>query len=235
VSPRYLYAILGAAPAAPLGTGMADEPLRLIACDGLFAAAGEMTAAPALTPDALRGHDRVVRRLATLAEAVLPARFGALADDDDDLCDRIARAPGAVREALAQVAGREQMIVRVYVAATPSANAPRAADAPPTPGDADPPSGAAYLVERARVRRAAAELPELAPLRAVFARFVAAERIDRHATPPLLASVYHLLPRGAAADYTAAVEAAAPRLQGVRVTVSGPWAAYAFAPDALAP
>jgi len=159
----------------------------------------------------------------------------ALANDDDDLCDRIARAPGAVREALAQVAGREQMIVRVYAAAAPSSNEPRPAEAPRMPGDADPPSGVAYLVERARVRRAAAELPELAPLRPVFARFVAAERVDRHATPPLLASVYHLLPRGAAADYTAAVEAAAPRLRGVRVTVSGPWAAYAFAPDALAP
>ena len=100
MSPRYLYAILGAAPSAPSGAGMTGEPLRLVECDGLFAAAGEMAETPAVTPDALRGHDRVVQRLAALADAVLPPRFGAVASDDADLCDRIRRAPGALREEL---------------------------------------------------------------------------------------------------------------------------------------
>ena len=228
MSPRYLYAILGAAPAAPLGTGMAGEPLRLVACDGLFAAAGEMAVVPALTPEALRGHDGVVRRLATLTDAVLPARFGALAADDGDLCDRISRAPGAVREALARVAGREQMILRVYA----DGPAPRRTAAPAA---VTPSSGAAYLAERARAQRAAVDVDELAPLRPVFERFVAAERVERHDAPPLIVSVYHLLARGDAGDYAIAVEAAAKSLSGVRVTVTGPWAAYAFAPDVLAP
>lgn len=229
MSPRYLYAILGAAPAAPLGAGMTGEPLRLVECDGLFAAAGEMAETPAVTPDALRGHDRVVQRLATLADAVLPARFGAVASDDADLCDRILRAPGALREALARVAGREQMIVRVY--ATDPASAQTAT---PAPGRREASgTGAQYLAERARAQRAAAEVTELAPLRPVFDRFVAAERVERHDAPPLLASLYHLLPRGAAAEYTAAVETGASSLRGVRVTVSGPWAPYAFAPELL--
>lgn len=232
MSARYLYAILGGPPASPPGAGMRGEPLRIVECGGVWAAAGEMDDAPTATPETLRGHDAVVRRLATLTDAVLPARFGALASDDRDLCERIARAPGAVREALARVAGREQMILRVYAAAPATAPAPDAAPrATAAAGDAGP--GTRYLAARAEVRRAAADVAELAPLRAVFARFVADERIERHDTPPLMASVYHLVPRGAARDYQAAVEEAARPLPDVRVTVTGPWAAYAFAPEAL--
>ncbi|HYE91942.1 MAG TPA: GvpL/GvpF family gas vesicle protein [Terriglobales bacterium] len=238
MSARYLYAILGGVPASAPGTGMRGEPLRIVACGGVWAAAGEMDEAPAATAETLRGHDAVVRRLAALTDAVLPARFGALASDDRDLCERITRAPGAVREALARVAGREQMILRVYAAAPANAPVPdvgpRPTGAPPSAraaGDAGP--GTRYLTDRAEVRRAAGDVAELAPLRAVFARFVVDERIERHDTPPLVASVYHLVPRGAASDYQVAVEEAARPLRDVRLTVSGPWAAYAFAPEAL--
>jgi hypothetical protein len=93
--------------------------------------------------------------------------------------------------------------------------------------------GARYLAERAVAQRTAADVQELTPIRAVLDRYVVAERVERHQTPPLVASVYHLLARGTAAAYTAAVEDAARDLRGIRVTVSGPWAAYAFAPDAL--
>ena len=71
------------------------------------------------------------------------------------------------------------------------------------------------------------------PLRPVLDRFVTTERVDRHDAPPLVASVYHLLSRGEADAYTEAVERAASALHDVRITVSGPWAPYAFAPDAL--
>jgi hypothetical protein len=94
--------------------------------------------------------------------------------------------------------------------------------------------GTRYLAERTRARHAAAEVPELAPLRPVLERFVTAERVERHDAPPLVASVFHLVPRGDAAAYTDAVEAAAGALRDVRISVSGPWAPYAFAPDALA-
>jgi hypothetical protein len=105
------------------------------------------------------------------------------------------------------------------------------------PPDAEAPvggPGVRYLAERARAQQAAADVPELAPLRPVLDRFVVAERIERHETRPLIASVYHLVARGTGAAYGTAVDEAAKTMTGLRVTVSGPWAAYAFAPDALA-
>ena len=227
MSPLYLYAVLGAAPGRPLGAGLADEPLRLVRCADVVAAAGEMEAPPVLTPDALRGHDAVVRRLAEIADAILPARCGAVAADEPDLCARLAGAGDGLRDALARVAGREQMILRVYRTSSetpaPPAETPIAAPGGP---------GARYLAERARAHRSAGG-DELAPIRPVLDRFVAAERVERHHTPPLVASVYHLVARGGASAYAAAVERAARDLPDVRVTVSGPWAPYAFAPESL--
>jgi hypothetical protein len=250
VSPLYLYAVLGAAPGGDAGTGLAGETVRFVDCgDGLLAAAGEMSAAPAIAPESLRAHDAVVRRLAARADAVLPARFGMLARDVATLRARLQHAAPSLRDALARVAGCEQMILRVF------RDEPEARDAPPLPMRSDassrasvatrgrPPGqehvdastgpGTRYLADRARAQHAAVDVPELAPLRAALARLVTAERVDRHAAPPLVASVYHLVPRGEAAAYTAAVETAADALPDVRISVSGPWAPYAFAPDAL--
>jgi hypothetical protein len=198
----------------------------------VFAAAGEVSAAPPLAPDALRGHDAVVRRLAAAVDAVLPARFGAVATDEGQLCERLTRAGESLRDALKRVAGREQMILRIF---STTERAARTEMAAPARGVRTPDGGpgARYLAERARARHAAADLGELAPLRPVLDRFVVAERVERHETPPLIASVYHLVARGTGASYRAAVDEAAKTLPGLRVTVSGPWAAYAFAPEAL--
>lgn len=226
MSPLYLYAVLGAPPTSALGAGLQDEPLRLIDCGELFAAAGELSAAPPITPDALRDHDAVVRRLAAATEAVLPARFGAMATDERQLCEQLTRVGESLRDGLKRVAGREQMILRIF--STTETPAPTETAAPPVGGP-----GARYLAERARAQHAAADLRELAPLRAVLDRFVVAERVERHETRPLIASVYHLVTRGMASAYAAAVDEAAKTVPGLKVTVSGPWAAYAFAPDAL--
>jgi hypothetical protein len=53
----------------------------------------------------------------------------------------------------------------------------------------------------------------------------------RHDTPPLLASVYHLIDRGAADAYRTAIEAAPQST--ARIVATGPWPPYAFAPEAL--
>jgi hypothetical protein len=213
---------------------MADEPLRLLGCgDGLLAAVGEIPAAPAIAPETLRAHDAVVRRLAGIADAVLPARFGMLARDEAALRARLAPAARGLGEALARVAGQEQMILRVFRDVPAEAVAPAVPARADDAHDATRGPGARYLTARARASREAAEIPELAALRPVLERLVTAERVERHDAPPLVASVYHLLPRGRAAAYTAAVEEGAALLPGVRVSVSGPWAPYAFAPDAL--
>src|SRR5262249_34993525 len=114
VSPLYLYAVLGVVPAAPLGEGLADEPVRTIDCGPVVAAVSVLAEAPVVTPDTLRRHDAVVRRLSQSVDAILPARFGALVPDDRTLRERLGRAAPGLHEALARVAGREQMILRVF-------------------------------------------------------------------------------------------------------------------------
>jgi hypothetical protein len=58
---------------------------------------------------------------------------------------------------------------------------------------------------------------------------VRAEQLEPHGRPGLVASVYHLIDRGAAEAYRRRVQSAP--LEGVRVTVSGPWPAWSFAPE----
>ena len=82
-------------------------------------------------------------------------------------------------------------------------------------------------------RRRARKFPELDPLRASLAPLIRAVRVERHSEPGLLASVYHLIDRGASAEYQRIAEAAS--LPGLRLTVSGPWPAWSFAPEVAAP
>jgi Gas vesicle synthesis protein GvpL/GvpF len=97
-----------------------------------------------------------------------------------------------------------------------------------------PGPGARYLSARREVLQARAAVPEIEPLRAMLHDLVRAERAVRHEAVPLLASVYHLVARGSARRYRQSVESAAAALAPFRVTVSGPWAAYAFGPGELA-
>jgi len=99
------------------------------------------------------------------------------------------------------------------------------APAPLTGGGA----GARYLEDRRRARK----LPELDPLRAALGSLIRAERLERHSEPGLLASVYHLIDRGASSEYQRI--AGDFRAEGLRLLVSGPWPAWSFAPEVSSP
>ncbi len=217
----YLYALVGRPVRRPLGRGLGGEALRLIEVARMLVVAGRIDNAPRVTPTALRRHDATVRRLAGRTDAVLPIRFGTVVGDRLALARALAPRAAGLREALALVAGHEQMTLRVYGEAvtTSDESATESAGA-----------GQRYLERRLRARRA----PEVDPVRRALRGLVSAERIERHERPPLLASVYHLVRRGDSKRYLAAVAAASARLAGVRVSPSGPWPAYAFAPDAVA-
>jgi hypothetical protein len=94
----------------------------------------------------------VGRRLAAEVEAILPVRFGTLLDGERVLADVIAARAARLREALALVAGREQMTLRVFGEPSP------AADAEPPADDLGP--GARYLEARRRRARRDADVPE---------------------------------------------------------------------------
>jgi Gas vesicle synthesis protein GvpL/GvpF len=204
-----VYAIaLGAARGL---SGARGEPLRVIGRNGLDVVCGD--APPQLSPEALRAHEATVRRIADSAVACLPARFGSASADEAALLETIAARQGDIDEALELVRGREQMTLRVY------------GTLPSVPASGGP--GTRYLEER---RRANA-LPELAPLRAALSDLVRAERLEPHAEPGLLASVYHLIDRGRSPEYLRAVEAV--RIEPLRLSVSGPWPAWSFTPELL--
>lgn len=203
----YLYALV-AEPIEPLGTGLAGETLITVDCAPVgFAVCGQMSSEPSATAETLRAHDALVRELAERAHALLPARFGELAEDADDLRAAVAKQSTALAGALAAVRDREQMTLRIF-------------------GDAAPPpparSGTEYLEQR-RARPAVE-----ARVRACLAPLVAAERVER-GRPPLHCSLHHLVTRGSADAYRRALEAL--ELGDARITISGPWVPYAFAPD----
>jgi Gas vesicle synthesis protein GvpL/GvpF len=185
--------------------GAAGEPVVAIDLDGLFALAGEVAEAPATTAEGLRAHEAAVRRLADECAALLPARFGSVAERLD-----LAGRRDELLQALDLVRGREQMTLRVY--------GPQAA--------ADRSSGTAFLESRRRERG----VPEIDPLRAAVRALVHAERVETHDASGLRASVYHLIRRGSSPDYLRAVQSV---LLDVKVVPSGPWPAWSFAPEAV--
>ena len=60
------------------------------------------------------------------------------------------------------------------------------------------------------------------------ASFIRAQRIESHGSPPLIASIHHLIDRGQGEAYAAALHAGTADLVQAAVTVSGPWPPYAF-------
>jgi hypothetical protein len=222
----YLYALVANPLSAPLGCGMSGEPLRVVDCGRLLAVVGDMQEPPALTPEALREHDRTIRRMSAMTDAVLPVRFGSLVDREDDVLGRLEPLAPLLEAALARVAGSEQMTLRVYETARSSPAAPQVA--------ADLGPGARYLIERRRTTgghhaRSAVRDTVLPAL----ASFIRAERLEPHDTPPLVASIHHLIERGQSEAYAATLHAAAARLDGTTVSVSGPWPPYAFASEEI--
>ena len=223
----YIYGIVGTDPGEPLGLGIAGEELRLIGDGGVHAVAGETEEAPRPEPSTLAAHDAVVRRLAEIVPALLPARFGQWLPDEPSVTGWLAAHGPELAEALTQVAGCVQMTLRVYG----DADGP-AMEEPPEPPPAGGP-GTQYLAERRRKVERERSLPEIAPLREALRPLLRGERIERPAAPcRLRATAYDLIARGSAGDYSRIVAETAP-LTGWHVTASGPWPPYAFAPRPL--
>ena len=224
----YLYALVGDPLRSDPGRGLRRERLEVLSGRGFHVVMGRMDTPPAASPATLRRHDAVVRRIAAAVDAILPMRFGSVVSDEGAAARLLT--PRAIELAgrLAQVRGHEQMTLRVF--------GPRGASRPHAPvtgrtAGGRPGPGTRYLAERGRLHHAAA-VPELDPIRPLLDDLVTDERVQRHATPPLLASVYHLVSRDRRAQYRTRVTRAASQLAPFRLTVSGPWPPYAFGGDA---
>jgi len=213
----YLYAIVDEEPAGALGEGIAGEPLRLFRRDSVAALVGEIEERPQSAREILERQDAVVRRLAELFGALLPARFGEAFADETDLAQRISSLEADLAASLSLVRGCVQMTLRVF--GEPATSLETEIDGGP---------GTRYLEARRRQR----SLPEIDPLREALRPLLRAERVERHAAGRLLGTAYHLVPRAQTCAYLAVLEEARQRIGMHRVAASGPWPPYAFAPEA---
>jgi hypothetical protein len=196
---------------------IAARRIEIIEAGGVFAAVDESGAGPPeLSEATLKEQHAIVVALARRFDAVLPARFGAWLEVqalEHTLTTNRAR----IRRALAQVRNREQFSVRFFG---------ERKDIP-----ADLSSGAAYL----RSRQASSR-PELSPgarrLRRAVKPMVRAERIEPGRSGVRL-TLHHLVDRGCARAYRAAVRHSVALVPGEQIVISGPWPPFAFAPDLL--
>jgi hypothetical protein len=231
MSPLYLYALVGEAPGGPLPAGIAGEGLRLIDCEGVLAAVGEVAATPLLAAETLRGHDATVRALAGEA-GLLPARFGSVLRDEEELRAVLGPRVPSLRAALERVRGCEQMTLRIARISGSDERPEPETEQEPEPETGTGP-GAQYLARRRAERADARAIPEVARVLDAVADLVREEHLESHRRPPLIASAYHLVPRASLDLYRARLDAACAREPRLHVTVSGPWPPYAFAPSEI--
>jgi hypothetical protein len=168
------------------------------------------------TSEVLQEQHAVVMQLAEKRGALLPARFGSVVEETT-LRATVAEQRAEIVHALGLVRGRQQMTVRVFGvpdAARPVANRTS--------------TGTAFL--EARRDRAHYVPAEVATIRAVMGQFTVAERVEP-GERRLRVTVFHLVPRGVVDAYRQQASALQSMLVPHEVTVTGPWPAFAFAPD----
>lgn len=227
MSRRYVYALADSAGAT---FRMDGHTIEFEKVGTVYAAVEHVAERPPVTEEALRSQHAIISRLAQEADAVLPARFGSLVDGAE-LTRVIELHSDAVGRALDLVRGRVQMTVRV---SSDETSAGVDGGTGPSPVRSAPASGPKTGTQYLRERKAAAE-PRLEPrviaaIAAVVEDLAAASRAEP-GSGRTLATLYHLIDRGADGEYRDAMGAAGRRLTRYTLAVSGPWAAFAFAPE----
>jgi hypothetical protein len=166
------------------------------------------------TSEALQEQHAIVAELAGRTRALLPARYGSVVSEPALRGIVSGRAPHIV-DALARVRGRRQMTIRVF--GSPDSSRLE---------EGDTTTGTAFLESRrARVQHVPAEV---SAIRQALRPLVAGERIEA-GEGALRVTIYHLVPAKRTEAY--ARTAAALDLAPHRLAVSGPWPAFAFAPE----
>lgn len=212
----YVYAL--AAPGLPRQLRVRGLPLKSIVIGKVAAIVEARVEAPAISEASLREQHAVILDLWRRTDALLPVRFGSLIARDA-LESHLTAGQSALTRALEQVRGRVQMTVRIL------------GDPPAAPLPARVPretSGTAYLSAR-RQRTAVAER-DVVRIRRVVTRFVVDERVDP-GVGAVRASVFHLIAAADVGGYRTALATATAAAPVRRLVVTGPWPAFAFAPE----
>jgi Gas vesicle synthesis protein GvpL/GvpF len=210
----YIYALTEAA--LPRQFTVLGRRLHALAIEDV-AAVVERRQPPDLTTDAVRQQHAIITRMTSRLPVVLPARFGSFTDERS-LRMLVSRHRREILAAFAQVRGCGQMTVRIFGAADAVAD-----DAQPGAR-----SGTEFL-ELARAR--SKYIPREARIvRAALEEFVKAERIAAGERQDLV-TVFHLVPQERLELYRQRASGLQSLLPGHAITVTGPWAPFAFAPE----
>ena len=219
--PWYVFALVDIPPRGAKGKGLSGA-LGLRRVPGGFVVVERRADVPPAEFGSLQRHHDVITRLAARVPAILPVRFGTLLDDDG-IEEALGERGDEIAEALEAVRDRVQFTWR-----RPSRSRRDRATAP-APGTATSTSGAEYLRRAAKASKPAPPAAWRA-LRAKLAPLVTAERYQP-ATAAAPESLYHLVARDAVVRYSTL--AAALRHADAKLTMTGPFAPFAFAAEVL--
>jgi hypothetical protein len=193
--------------------------IEFVPASGIHAAIERLPRPPDLTESTLRLQHRIVVKLSSMCDPILPARFGAWVDLTElETIVRLRRR--SLDRAFDLVRDRQQMTIRIF-SATESA----------TEGAVSSESGLAYLERRRAATRPRPSTTTASIQRAVKA-IVDDERIDPGAGR-LQATLHHLVKRGRSRTYLARLNRLRPSVPAAddEIVVSGPWPPFAFTPD----
>ncbi|GGV77389.1 MULTISPECIES: GvpL/GvpF family gas vesicle protein [Streptomyces] len=248
---RYVYAVcrpLGAPLQAQL-TGVAGAPVKQLAHHGLIAVVSEVPARD-FAEEPLRAHLEDLDWLAATARAhhgvidaltmvttPMPLRLATVFRDDSAVRCMIQAWEDHIRRTLERLQGRVEWGVKVYLGAEPAHAAAAAAPAP------KPTSGRDYLRQRRQQTRAHEDLWQQAEafagrLHDKLSALAEESRLHAPQSAALSGAAGHnvlnaayLVPRARSEEFVEVVDRMRDDAAGLRVELTGPWAAYSFVGD----
>jgi hypothetical protein len=215
----YLYAITDARTGAPSqSAGIRGAPLAVVTHRDL-AAVVSLSEGDGVKPTeaVLWEHERVCEAIME-AGPVLPARFGLLFRDERSLEAELAARYGELTTALAHVAGKVELGVRVL---RDNESVPEAAEAPAIGGP-----GTAYLRALLRERQRADELADA--VHEELERLAAASRRQLSRAPAVILSAAYLVDRESTDQFRRRVEVLDSQYPDIALLCTGPWPPYNF-------
>ena len=213
---RELYVYALSSPGFPRRLSLLGRRLNCIDIGDVDAVV-EYSSSLGRSLDDIQLQHRIVCRLAARASALLPARFGSIVAESA-LVALVMERQQEIRGALRLVRNCEQMTVRVF---GPAGSESRDSSPMAT-------TGTAYLI--GRQERAHHVPPDVEVIRRELGELVKEERIAQ-GERGVRTVVYHLVSRRTVAQYRRRASVLPTLLSPHAVTVTGPWPAFAFAPE----
>jgi hypothetical protein len=210
----YVYAL--AAPGLPGELAAGERTLEVLRAGEVDVVVERGRAKRDPSAEAIGEQHGIVMDLLQRGSAILPARFGSVISEQE-LKRIVARRSSEIEKALALVKGHRQMTLRVFGEPDTS-----------RPPEARRTSGTAFL-ESLR-ERAHHVPPEATVIRAHVDGLVSAERVEPGAAGARLVA-FHLVVTDRVEEYRNRAASLESKLAPHRVLVTGPWPAFAFAPE----